>query len=194
MSTCEFPGTLTLSLETVTRAWIEIGDSVARAGCRKLIVMNSHGGNVPVIGAVVRELRVRHRMLAVHAAWHALGYPEGLFSAEERAHGIHGGDAETSLMLAFKPDLVRMGEARNFVSAAVAIEAEFKRLRVTQPIGIGWMSSDLHELGAAGDASNATAAKGEACAECGVDGFLELLRDVLAFDLDRLGQGPLARR
>ena len=42
----EFPGTLTFSLETVTRAWTEIGDSVARTGCRKLIFMNSHGGNV----------------------------------------------------------------------------------------------------------------------------------------------------
>ena len=64
----EYPGTLTFSLETVTRAWTEIGDSVARTGCRKLIFMNSHGGNVPVIDAVARELRVRHRMLAVHAA------------------------------------------------------------------------------------------------------------------------------
>ena len=42
----EFPGTLTFSMETVTRAWTEIGDSVARTGCRKLIFMNSHGGNV----------------------------------------------------------------------------------------------------------------------------------------------------
>ena len=143
----EFPGTLTLSLETVTRAWIEIGDSVARAGCRKLIVMNSHGGNVPVIAAVVRELRVRHRMLAVHAAWHALGYPEGLFSAEERAHGIHGGDAETSLMLAFKPELVRMREAREFrqrggcdrsgVQAASRHPADRHGLDVERPARIG---------------------------------------------------------
>ena len=189
----EFPGTLTLSLETVTHAWIEIGDSVARTGCRKLIVMNSHGGNVPVIGAVVRELRVRHRMLAVQAGWHALGYPEGMFSPRERAHGIHGGDAETSLMLAIKPQSVRMSEARNFVSAAEAIEEEFARLRVTQPIGIGWTSSDLHQLGAVGDAASATAPKGEACLERGVEGFIELLRDVLAFDLERLGKGPLAR-
>ena len=189
----EFPGTLTFSLETVTRAWTEIGDSVARTGCRKLIFMNSHGGNVPVIDAVVRELRVRHRMLAVHAAWHRLGYPEGMFSAKERAHGIHGGDAETSLMLAFRPQNVRMSEAKDFVSSAVAIENEFKQLRVTQPIGFGWMSSDLHELGAVGDASNATAAKGEACAEQGVSGFIDLLRDVIGFDLARLGKGPLAR-
>jgi creatinine amidohydrolase len=153
--------------------------------------MNSHGGNVPVIDAVVRELRVRHRMLAVHAAWHRLGYPEDMFSAVERAHGIHGGDAETSLMLAFRPDTVRMQNAQNFVSSAIAIEKEFRQLRVTQPIGFGWMSSDLHELGAAGDAANATAAKGEACADNAADEFLDLLRDVLAFDLTRLRAGPL---
>jgi len=108
----EYPGTLTFSLETVTRAWTEIGDSVARTGCRKLIFMNSHGGNVPVIDAVARELRVRHRILAVHAAWHRLGYPADLFSPQERAHGIHGGEAETSLMLAFRPQTVRMSEAQ----------------------------------------------------------------------------------
>jgi creatinine amidohydrolase len=95
-------------------------------------------------------------------------------------------------MLAFRPDTVRMAEARDFDSAAVAIEAEFKHLRVTQPIGFGWMSSDLHPLGAVGDASAATAEKGEACAENGADAFIELLRDVLAFDLTRLRQGPLA--
>jgi creatinine amidohydrolase len=188
----EYPGTLTFSLETVTRAWTEIGDSVARTGCRKLIFMNSHGGNVPVIDAVARELRVRHRMLAVHAGWHRLGYPADLFSAQERAHGIHGGEAETSLMLAFRPKTVRMSEAQNFVSSAIGIEQEFRQLRVTQPIGFGWMASDLHALGTAGDASKATAEKGEACADNAADAFLDLLRDVLAFDLARLQPGPLA--
>jgi creatinine amidohydrolase len=188
----EFPGTLTFSLETVTRAWTEIGDSVARTGCRKLIFMNSHGGNVPVIDAVVRELRVRHGMLAVHAAWSRFGSPEGMFSARERAHGIHGGDAETSLMLAFKPATVKMSEARDFVSAAVSIEQEFKQLRVTQPIGFGWISSDLHEGGAVGDAANATAEKGEASAEHAANAFIDLLHDVHAFDLARLHKGPLA--
>jgi creatinine amidohydrolase len=179
-------------METVTRAWTEIGDSVARAGCRKLIFINSHGGNVPVIDAVVRELRVRHGMLAIHAAWHRLGYPADLFSSVERAHGIHGGDAETSLMLAFRPKTVRMENAQNFVSAAVEIEQEFRQLRVTQPIGFGWMASDLHPLGTAGDASKATAEKGESCADNGADEFVHLLRDVLAFDLKRLRPGPLA--
>jgi creatinine amidohydrolase len=187
----EFPGTLTFSAETVIRAWTEIGESVARAGCRKLIFVNSHGGNVPIIDIVARELRIRRRMLAVHASWSRFGYPEGLFSARERAYGIHGGDAETSLMLAFRADVVRMSEARDFVSAAASIDAEFKQLHVTQPNGFGWMSNDLNENGTVGEADKATAAKGELAAERGADAFLELLRDVLAFDLARLGAGPL---
>jgi creatinine amidohydrolase len=186
-----FPGTLTLSSETLARAWTEIGESVARTGCRKLIFMNSHGGNSAVIDGVALELRARRRMLAVNASWRRLGYPEGLYGARELAHGIHGGDAETSLMLAFRPETVRMDEARDFVSAGAAMEREFTHLRVTRPIGFGWMASDLNPSGAVGDAASATAAKGEACAERGADAFVELLREVAAFDLARLGDGPI---
>ncbi len=188
----EFPGTLTFSHETVIRAWTEIGDSVARTGCRKLVFINSHGGNVPVIDIVARELRVKHRMLAVHAAWHRLGLPEGMFSTEERAHGIHGGEVETSLMLAFRPQTVKMSQAENFASAAIGIERKMKHLRVTQPVGFGWMASDLTGAGVAGDASKATAEKGEACADFAAAAFIDLLRDVLSFDVARLKPGPLA--
>ncbi len=187
----EFPGTLTFSYETIIRAWTEIGDSVARTGCRKLVFINSHGGNVPVIDIVARELRVRHGMLAVHSAWHRLGLPEGLFSAQERAHGIHGGEVETSLMLAFRPETVRMERAENFVSSAVGIEQEFRQLRVTQPVGFGWLASDLTSAGVAGDASKGTREKGEACADHAARAFIDLLRDVKAFDLSRLRPGPL---
>jgi creatinine amidohydrolase len=187
----EFPGTLTFSLETVTRAWTEIGDSVARAGCRKLIFINSHGGNVAALDAVTRELRVRHRMLAVNAAWHRLGLPEGLFSTRERTHGIHGGDVETSLMLAFRPAAVRMDEARDFVSLAETMEKQFPILRVTQPIGFGWMANDLNPNGAVGEADKASAEKGAAAADHIAERFVQLLRDVVAFDLDQLATGPL---
>ncbi len=186
-----FPGTLTLSTETVLRAWFEIGESVHRAGCRKLLMVNSHGGNMAPLDIVARELRVRLGMLAVSASWHRFGYPDALFDDAERAHGIHAGTVETSLMLAFRPDLVRMGEARNFVPSSVAIEQDFTWLRVTQPIGFGWMAQDVSASGAMGDAGAATAAKGEASADYGATAFVELIRDIDAFDLARLGAGPL---
>jgi creatinine amidohydrolase len=187
----EFPGTLTLSAETAIRAWTEIGESVRRTGCRKLIIANSHGGNVSVIDIVGRDLRVRHDMLVVGASWHRFGYPDGLYSPAERQHGIHAGDAETSLMLSFRPDLVRREHLRDFVPTSVAIEQEFRQLRVTQPIGFGWTAQDVSLPGAMGNAAAATLAKGEASADFGAAAFIDLLRDVQAFDLGRLKNGPL---
>jgi creatinine amidohydrolase len=187
----EYPGTLSLSVESAIRAWTEIGDGVARAGCRKLIVMNSHGGNVAAIEAVTQSLRRRWRMLAIHASWRRLGYPEGLFSAREAAHGVHGGDAETSLMLALRPEAVRMEQARDFASAAEAMERVFALLRSKPPLGFAWMASDLNRDGAVGEADRASAAKGAAARDYGVERFVALLRDVRAFDLSRLSPGPL---
>jgi creatinine amidohydrolase len=187
----EYPGTLTLSTETAIRAWTEIGDSVARAGCRKLVVMNSHGGNVAAIEATALALRMRWRMLAINASWRRLGYPDGLFSARETAHGIHGGDAETSLTLAFRPELVRRDQARDFASASETMELDFKLLRAKPPLGFAWMASDLNPEGAAGEAQSARAEKGAAAADYGVERFIALIRDVHAFDLARLAPGPL---
>jgi creatinine amidohydrolase len=179
-----FPGTITFSAETLIRAWTEIGESVNRAGCRKLVFANSHGGNVAVIDIVARELRVRFGMLAVNAAWHRLGHPEGLYSEIEARHGIHGGDSETSLMLAFRPETVRMDKAQDFEPRTMEMERRFKHLRAIQPIGFGWMSQDLNPAGAMGEAAKARPDKGEASAEYGARAFVDLLSDVAAFELE----------
>jgi creatinine amidohydrolase len=187
----EYPGTLTLPFETLVGVLTAIGDGVARADCRKLVLINSHGGNVPAIDAAALTLRARHAMLCVHASWRRLGYPDGLFTERERVYGVHGGDAETSLTLAFRPDAVKMDRARDFASAGEGMAAEFKRLRAAQSLGFAWMASDLNPEGAVGEAASATAAKGEAAADHGADAFVELIRDVIAFDLARLAGGPL---
>ena len=58
----DFPGTLTLSAETLIRVLTEIGASVARAGVHKLVLLNGHGGNIPVMDIVARQLRISHDM------------------------------------------------------------------------------------------------------------------------------------
>ncbi len=180
------PGTITYSAETALRVWTEIGESVARAGVRKLVLVTSHGGNVDVMGVVARELRVRHQMLAVNTSWRRLGLPPGLYDAQEAAHGIHAGDIETSLMLHFRPDLVRMEKAENFVPSSVRMENEFAFLRPTGFHAHGWIAQDIHPSGAAGNASLGTAEKGRLTAEFQAEKFIELLRDVTRFSLDRL--------
>jgi creatinine amidohydrolase len=178
-----FRGTLTLSPETALRAFIEVGESVARAGIKKLVIINSHGGNIALIDLGARQLRVKHNMLAVHASWGRFGYPEGLFTEAEHTHGIHGGDIETSIMLAAHPDLVRRERIANFGPATYAMEREYKHLRADFPVGFGWMTQDLNASGAVGDASLATAQKGEAALDYGARAFVELLADVQPFEL-----------
>lgn len=184
-----FPGTITLSAQTLISVLTDIGDSVARAGVRKLVIVNSHGGNVSCMDIVARDLRVRNAMLCVQVSWSRMGMPAGLYSDAERAHGIHAGEIETSQMLGFRPDLVDMSKAGNFVSAAVAMEQTYRQLRATQPAGFGWMSEDLSSAGAIGNASAATAEKGHATTAFTAGLFVDLLKDVHAFPLAKLGTG-----
>ena len=180
------PGTLSLSAETLSRLLVEIGEGVHRGGLRKMVLANSHGGNVQVLATVARELRVKFGMLVVATNWARFGLPEGMYDATEVKHGIHAGDIETSLMLEFRPDLVRMADAKNFISSAIAMEKEFKKLSADGTHAFGWIAQDLNAEGAVGDASKATAAKGKKTAEHQVDGFIALLRDMTAFSLSRL--------
>ncbi len=180
------PGTITLSAETAIRAWTEIGESVARAGVRKLVMVNSHGGNVDVIAIVARDLRVRHNMLAVACQWSRFGSPPGVYTDEESAVGIHAGDMETSMMLHFRPDLVDMSKAKNFVPATIEISKSFDLLRPTGFTSFGWMSQDLNADGACGDASRGTADKGRLTAEHRAAQFVRLMRDVERFELRQL--------
>jgi creatinine amidohydrolase len=180
------PGTLSLSAETLTRLLVEIGEAVHRAGLRKMVLANSHGGNVQVLATVARELRVKLGMLVVATNWARFGLPDGMYDSVEVRHGIHAGDIETSLMLEFRPDLVRMADAKNFVSSSIVMEKEFKKLSADGAHAFGWIAQDLNAEGAVGDASKATAAKGKKTAEHQVDGFIALLRDMTAFSLNRL--------
>ncbi len=186
-----YPGTLSLSATTAIAAWTELGESLARAGLRKLVLVTSHGGNVAAMELVARDLRTRFRMLAVTVGWHRFGYPADTFAAEEKRHGIHGGDIETSLMLAAMPEAVRTGKAANATPATVEMAREFKWLGAYRPAGFAWMTQDLHPTGAIGDATQASAAKGQAALARGAEAFVELLREVDRFDLARLREGPL---
>jgi creatinine amidohydrolase len=186
-----YPGTLSLSAHTAVQAWTEIGESLVRAGLRKLVLVTSHGGNVAAMELVARDLRVRFGMLVVTVGWQRFGYPAGIFSDAEKKHGIHGGDIETSLMLAAAPETVRTAEAADATPATVTMAQEFRWLGAQRPAGFAWMTQDLNTTGAVGNASSATAAKGEAALEHGAQSFVELLNEVDRFDLGRLRRGPL---
>ena len=182
-----FPGTLTLTAETLIRLWTEIGESVARAGIRKLVLLNSHGGQPQIMDIVARDLRARLAMFVVTLNYWGVGTPAGLFPATEMEHGIHGGSSETSLMLYLRPDLVREAERRNFVPASINMAERYKYLRPEGGgIGFGWQTQDLNELGACGNALDADAERGRLILDQVASGIVELLREVADYPLTAL--------
>jgi creatinine amidohydrolase len=159
-----FAGTLTLSADTLMRVWLELGACVARAGIRKLVLLNSHGGQITLMEMVARELRVQHGLLTVSSNWFTLPLApqtEALFTPQEHRFGIHAGDMETSMMLALRPDTVDMALAQDF-SNTMEQRARDYPLLGSGAAKVAWQMQDLNPLGAAGNATLATAAKGQA--------------------------------
>lgn len=186
----DYPGTVTLPYHVAIRHWMSLGESVARSGVKKLVMVTSHGGNSAPMAIVAQELRARLDMLAVTTSWHRFGTPDGLFPDAEITHGIHGGAVETSIMLAAQPDLVRKDKIANFEPASVAMTGEFRWLSPHRPAPFAWAAQDLHPSGVAGDATLASADKGRQLIEHGAKAFCELLADVHAFDMARLANRP----
>ena len=178
-----FAGTLSLPADLLIRQWNEIGDGVARAGLRKLLIFNTHGGNPPVMEIVARDLRVRHAMLAVCANWYDLVDLSDWFDAAELRHGVHGGAVETSVMLHLRPDLVDMSKAKTFASLSQTMEADFKRLSPVGRPSLAWETQDLNPSGAVGDAAAADAGRGAEIVAAAARGLAELLEDMERFDL-----------
>ncbi|MGR9170784.1 creatininase family protein [Rhizobium sp. KDH_Rht_773_N] len=179
-------GTKTLPFDTAIKRWLTIAEGLTKLGIRKFVMLNAHGGNSPLMTIVATEARVRFNMLAIATSWTRFGVPDGVISPEEKAVDIHGGDIETSVMLALHPERVDMASAADFTSRQTEFAERFRHLRAYGPHAFGWKMSDLNPQGVAGNAAKATAAKGEALIAHAVGGLVELLQDVDAFDADRL--------
>ena len=188
-----FAGTLTLKAETVIRLWTDIGESVAASGVKKLVLLNAHGGQVSVMDIVARDLRARLGMLVYSVSWFNLPLRDAqgndvnaLFSAEEHRFGVHAGDTETSMMLALRPDRVRMAHAQNFRSASQDRAERFEILGNGKSAKLGWQMQDYNRQGAAGNAAAATVVKGQALLEASGGALAQLLLEVDRLPADTL--------
>ncbi len=184
-----FPGTLTLSSETLIGLWKDIGTGVARAGVRKLVFFNAHGGHVGAMDVVARELRISHGLIVYGVSWFnlPLGAAGAQFSDDEHRFGVHAGDIETSMMLALAPEHVRMDKARDFASASRDRSAGYPILGNGRSAKLGWAMEDYNSHGAAGNAANATASKGEAVIAAAATQLALMLAEVSRLPLEIVG-------
>ena len=190
-----FAGTLTLKSETLIRLWTEIGECVAASGVKKLVLFNAHGGQVGAMDLVARDLRARLGMLVYSVNWFNLPLMDAngqdvsaMFSADEHRFGIHGGEIETSMVLALKPDQVRMAQAEYFRSASQARAADFPILGNGRSAKLGWQMQDYNAEGAVGNAGAATAEKGRILLDAAGRGLAALLAEIDRLPADTLRQ------
>lgn len=187
-----FPGTLSLSAHTLIDAWMEIGAGVCAAGVRKLVIFNAHGGQSALMDVVNHDLRERHGLMVFAVNWYRLGLPAGIVDPDELRFGIHGGEIETSMMLALAPQLVDMQRAADF-------DSRLRQLATAQPIlgdglsaRLGWQAQDLNPSGAVGNAAAATAEKGCVIIDFVAARFAQLLGEVAQAPLTMLVDTPSA--
>ncbi|MEY8842483.1 creatininase family protein [Cribrihabitans sp. XS_ASV171] len=184
-----FPGTLTLSAETLLAVLREIGASVARAGVQRLVLFNGHGGNSALLQVAARELRISASMIVASCSWGGFTEWQRHYDPADYAHDIHAGDSETSAMLALRPGRVNMEKAQDFRPAMSDWDREFPRIGMAgKPANPGWLAQDLHPMGACGNAAAANAEKGEALIESAARNFADFLSEIARFDHRRPAQ------
>ena len=190
-----FAGTLTLKAETLMRVWTEIGECVAASGVNKLVLFNAHGGQVGALDLVARDLRARLGLLVYSVNWFNLPLLDAqgrdvnaMFSAEEHRFGVHAGEIETAMMLALKPERVRMDQAGYFRSASQARAADFPILGNGKSAKLGWQMQDYNAEGAVGNASAATAEKGHALLDAAGRALAALLAEIDRLPADTLSE------
>ena len=178
-----FAGTLSLSPQTTLQLWLDLAASVARAGVKKLLLFNAHGGHVGLMDVAAREMRGQFGLTVFSSHWYQLPLGDALaaFSEHEQRFGVHAGAIETSMMLALQPERVDMTQAQHFASASQSRAANHALLGDGRSAKLGWRMQDYNPLGAAGDASSASRAKGEALVQQSASQLVRLLRELVAF-------------
>ena len=182
-----FPGTLSLTPETLSEIIYQYGVALSACGVRRLVLSNSHGGNRQVLNGVGLRLRREHRLLVVKVGYFEFPPPEaaGLPLSEWR-HGLHGGAVETAMMLHLRPDLVRLEEIRDARPLGEELEGTMRHLTPEGAASFSWLAEDINQSGVAGDPRKADAAKGELLVAHYGGVLAEVIRDAKAFPLERL--------
>ncbi|MBN2981745.1 creatininase family protein [Cohnella algarum] len=176
-----YPGTITLSAQTLMMVLQDIAASLARSGFRKLLLFNTHGGNADLLGMMAREIRIATGLDVYRLDPGAVGYSESFTDDEEKACGIHAGDVETSLVMASCPDWVKPELAPREMPRFPRSPSLSFRAR-----SFAWVMSDISRSGIAGDATKGTAARGEAMLEKAGPLLAKALMEIAAFDMNSL--------
>ena len=154
-----FPGTLSLSAPLLLDLVDQVGTQLAALGVQRLVPFNAHGGQIGLLQVAARQLRARCPSLAVLPCflWSGVEGVAELLPEQELAHGLHAGQAETSLMLHMAPDLVGSARPVDGRPAKGSAQEPPKGWSLEGAAPCAWLTDDLSTTGVIGDARQASA-------------------------------------
>jgi creatinine amidohydrolase len=163
----DFPGTLTISTATLSAYLRETAESVIGWGARRILFINSHRGNIGPIGEVALELQDRHGVRCSQVFWwdYVAALGKDLVETGPHANG-HASEIGTSIMLHLAPELVvrdRIQDQTPTSGVPFADIIQYQGMRVRS------------ETGVVGNPEVATAEKGAALVQRGVDRIIEFV-------------------
>lgn len=173
-------GTVALSATTLMAVCLDLGRSLAASGFRKLVFVNGHGGQPGLLDVVARDIRAETGLEVFPMMPGRLGLPEGVDPVDP-AYGIHGGQIETSIVMALKPSLVRLDRAVRDGDAAGALFAGYRHLTLEGAVPTAWLTDDLSASGVLGDPTAASPELGRAVVEHQVAALAEVLLEIKSF-------------
>jgi creatinine amidohydrolase/Fe(II)-dependent formamide hydrolase-like protein len=179
----DFPGTLSVSPDTLSKLIYDIGMSAARHGITKLLIINAHGGNSPALHFAAQMInRDAHIFTCVDTGETSDADMSALI---ETPNDVHAGEIETSTSLAVRPELVKLDRIRKFVPKFSSQYLNFSSKR-----SVDWYARTerISRSGVLGDPTKASAEKGKRMWELMIGHLVELVEDLKGLSLDEIHQ------
>lgn len=174
------PGTVWLDWDTMYKTCVEIGRAVHAMGAGTLVFANGHGGNTALLQVVLREIRKLYGLKTFLMPTLVRTEPPAGEGTDERNLGIHGGAAETSIILHMQPELVDLSRAERWVPEHIA---DYQYIGFnSMPVSFGWLSNDFGTPGVLGDPTQATAAFGAKLYAASVARAVASLHEIARFN------------
>lgn len=144
----KWPGTLSLRPETLAKMVLEIAEWVEAAGFRRLLILNGHVTNWAPLRCALENIRadIPEMRIALRSVWEVSTEVRALYEYDGDSNW-HGNDAETSLMLHLRPELVDMAKAVDEPNRAACCFFSYRVDQETETGVVGLPSRGTAEFG-----------------------------------------------
>ncbi|HDD33631.1 MAG TPA: creatininase family protein [Thermofilaceae archaeon] len=166
-----FPGTISIDSLTYISLIEDIGRSLARHGVRRLVLLNFHGGNIAPLQVAVERIRVRYGLRTYLVHWTSYARDAILEVLKPSGSWGHACEHETSMIMLFRPELVRKDRIR------------VPKVRKRADVKAFYYFDEITDTGGLGDPTKASAEKAKVIVERATERIVEVLESIKELEI-----------